>query len=663
MADVNGPIDSGLSFANPQVAIRARDAIRKIAKGAIQAEGSNPNVGRVMAVDIARLKASVWFPGDDSPTEVGILPGSIPLDLGDYRGTDLAEDSAIGTGGLVYVEDFRGKPYITRILSGGEYTLDQRVAGLTHQMFNATELGTRAGPPVQGIYERHVNIFIGSDGNFTTGKCLLIGPWAGKNDGSQIDGIVEIVLSFIVEGDAKECVRKYEFSVSDRQVVDIQGDEDYKSFWMRVLPNMTLQTMPHAEMALDVALVKTGIRSPIEFWIRLVPLDTWADQSEYRLSVKTYGSAFNVGDPKTGRIVKILRNTVDPIHGYLGFNQAGMGFTERDGYASWPNGVSWSAEEWSTGPYRAAPLRAANDLRPLWRNTGQWFWNASASSLFWEGNIVFTGIGANFSGLPSGSLTVGYPVNSIPLFPGANFTNNYRSVAGGIVLNPGETLYYGLCPGMGASYGNNWADARNHFFIVDSKTWNTTVKSFALPEWAIPIATRTHTLNGEARDFFVCNPVVDAHVDDQTRVRHQSYTVSHNAIVALDETETLEIPSFRYRAKQAYRLSFRCGISSAAADVAVNFRFKKGALATSPNLGESYRIPIVTTGVCQAAAELLLVNDTNADITTVVAITGQSSGPAGHTWNRFASTLTPSYALVEWAGPAARYALIASKIT
>lgn len=655
MADENGSNLSGLSFADPTVAVRTRDAIRKIALSTVQAQGSNPNVGRVMSVDIARLKASVWFTGDDSAIEVNLFPGAIPLDLGDYRGTTIVETSAIGTGSLVYVENFRGQPHITRILSGGEYTLNQRVAGLTHQMFNASPLGTRAGAPVGGIYERHVNIRVPADSAFTVGKCMLVGPWAGNNDGSMIDGIVEVVLSFLVSGNVKQCVRKYQFSISDRMVVDLEGDEGNKAFWMRVLPETTLQTEPHAELALDVALVKTAIRAPIEFWLRLVPLDSNADQSEYTMSVKTYGSAFNVGDPVSGRIVSILQSTVEPVQGVLGFHNSGMGFVERDEYASWPSGISWWGDEWSTGPFRAAPLRAANDLRPLWRATSQWLWNGSALS--WEGNIIFTGIGSNWNGLHTGSLSVPFPTSSnIPVFPGASMSGNYRAVAGSITLNPGETLYYGLCPGLGAGGSMTWMAAKDHFFIVDSKTYAASSKSFALPEWAIPIATRTYTANGEFHDLIVCNPAVQAALDDETKYCEVVYTSTHAGIIGLDETETMFLPSFRFKKKTAYEFTLRTANWSAVTNTAVTWRLRKGATVAGALISELYRIPMVnTTGAIPVNLRFYIANDTNSDIVTATVVTGQSNGSAATTWTRGGTAVDASIARIDEVGPARKY--------
>jgi len=652
MSDETDPQLEGLSFSDPRAAMRARDVFKKLATTAAEtAVGTNPNVGRVMNVDIAKLKASVWFTGDSGPTEVGMFPGSIPRDLGNYRTTTIVESSTIGTGGLVYVENFRGQPYITRILSGGEYTLNQQVAGLTHLTFNATRQGTMTGPPVSDIYERHINIKLDAP-DLTVGQAMLVGPWAGTNDGSMIDGIIEIVITY-----ANHC-QKYQFSVSDRMVVDLEGDEGNKAFWMRLIAETSLARNPGAQLAIDVALVKTGIRAPIEFWVRLVPIDALAAQITYLMSVKTYGSAFNLGSPSTGRIVAIKQTTADPLQGWIGFNNAGHAWTEADEHTAFPQGTYFQDEQWSSGSWRAGPLRAATDLRDLWRASGEWHWGTD-NKLTWEGNIIFTGIGAHYAALAGGVLNVPYPTGIIPVFPSntAVFATTWRATSGGILLNAGETLYYGLSPGMGTSGATTWLAASDTFFIVDSKTYNSSQKPYQLPEWAIPIATRAYTNNGEREEIRICNPSVHAELDDHTKYAYGAYVSSHSGIVGSDETETMDLPSFKYRKKTAYEVWFKCGMSSSTANQWVNWRLKKGATAGGTDYGEFFRQPILlgSSQVHTATGRIILVNNTASDITTAITITGQSSGSAATTWNRYGGATTPSFIRVQEIGPAAKY--------
>jgi hypothetical protein len=651
---------SKLSFSDVTVAQRTRDAIREIAKNEALVLGSNPNVGRVMSVDLAKLIASVWFPTDDAPVVVNMFPGSVPLDLGDYRTSAAYDTSAIGTGGLVYVENFRGKPYITRVLSGGEYQLNANVLGITHRMFNATMQGLLTGPPVTGdIYERHVNVLVNAGSAFVNGNCLLVGPWSGKNDGSSVDGIFELTMSYWVQGSVKNQVRKYTFSVSDRMIVDLEGDEGNKPFWMRILPHTNLGTSPHAELAIDVALVKTGIRTNLEFWFRLVPLDTWADQSVYFMSVRSFGSAFNVGDPRTGRLVMIRNTTTDPLQGWIGFNNAGMGWTEKDEMATFTRGTWFQGDEWSSGSWRSGAVRAAHDLARTWHTTGQWSWYDDTKSLFWEGNIVFSGIGPNYNALHNGNISVGMPTASIPVFPatpGPGTGNQIRSLDafGRIPLNEGDTLYYALQPGSGTGGQSAGMYALNNlFFIVDNKNFNATNYNFSLPEWAIPIATRTLTVNGERRDVYIHSNNVD--LNDTSRYTEAGFSSSHTGIVGLDETETITVDSFRYKKKTAYRVIMKVGMSSATTQV-VLWRLKKGTTAAGAQVINFFRDYMVGAASTMSANHIgYFVNDTAADIVTQLVLTGQGGGSAATNWTRYGDSQDKATVRVEEAGPSSSY--------
>lgn len=660
MADETEPI-KGVSFSDPAAAARARAVIQKAAAREVEKASSNGQVARVMSTDLAKLTASVWYPGDDGPVTVNMFPGQVPLDQGDYRTVSTLETSTVGAGGLVWVENWRGQPYITRIISGGEVSLDQRVAGLTHQSFRATRQGTVSGSPIAGIYERHVNIELNGGADFTVGKCMLVGPWSGKNDGSSVDGIFELVISFWVSGSVKNQVKKYQFSVSDRMIVDLEGDEGNKPFWMRLLPETNLGTSPHAELAIDVALVKTGIRTNLEFWLRLVPLDTLADQSAYFMSVKTFGSAFNVGDPKTGRVVAILQDTVEPVQGWLGFHNAGMGWTERDEVAAFPVGTYYQGDEWSSGSWRSSMVRAARDLQPLWRTTGQWIYGTD-NKLSWEGNIIFTGIGPNWNGLHTGMISVPMPDVSVPVFPAnpADFGTQLRPISGGILFNEGDTLYYGLCPGQGTGGQGAWQPLNRHFFIVDSKTYNATQRNFSLPEWAIPIAGRSYTANGERGEFHVYSHAVD--LDDRNTYADVSYSTAHTGIVGSDETETMELPSFRYKKKTTYKFKVRCGYYSSTVNQAINWRIRKGTTDTSPLVTEFFRSPLGnSTGAFLLNYEGFITNDTNADIVTPLVFTAQSNGSS--TWTRHATATDRAYVRIDEHGPSSKYAFNSALLT
>jgi hypothetical protein len=672
MADPNAGSNSARpkkTFSDPDVAARLRDVIKQVAGNTVDSMGTNPNVARVMSVDLGKLTASVWFPTDDFPVQVNLFPDVIPLDMGDFRNSGMSDTPAVGTGGLVYVEQFRGKPYITRVLSGGTYALNANFLGQTQRMFNATLQGTLTGPPVTGdVYERHVNVIVNNGQAFVQGNALLVGPWSGKNDGSSIDGIIEMTLNYWVTGAGLNQARKYTFSISDRMIVDLPSGAN-KPFWMRLIPEKSLGTSPHAELAVDVGLVKTGIRTTLEFWFRLVPLDTWADQSVYFMSVKTFGSSFNVGDPKTGRILMIQQTVADPLQGWVGFNNSGMGWTEKDEMGTFVKGTWFQGEEWSNGSWRSGPLRAANDLARTWHVTSQWTWYADVAALFWEGNIVFSGIGPNYNALHNGSLSVPMPTGvAIPVFPatpGSGTGNQIRALdgSGRIPLNAGDTLYYALQPGSGTGgQSASMYPAANTFFIVDNKNFNATNYNFSLPEWAIPIATRPLTVNAETRDIYIHNPAVQIDITDTATYQVVSYATSHSGIIGGDDTETMFVPSFRFRAKTAYRVSFKCGLQSTVA-CGVSIRLRKGSTVAGADYGEFFRFPVNVTGVVMAAGgQMYVMNDTNTDVVTDTVICGQSTGANTSTWIRYANATTNAWVLIERVGFSAKYAGFAKQV-
>lgn len=656
------PNSSGLSFGNPQVAQRARDVIKQIAGNTVDAKGSNPNVGRVMSVDIARLTASVWFTGDDGPVQVNLFPGSIPLDLGDYRNVATYETSAVGAGGLVYVENFRGKPYITHVLSGGDYTLNQNVAGITHRMFNAVPRGNVQLPAVgTSIYQREINISVPSPASFVVGQAMLVGPWSGANDGTSIDGIIELTLTYFVTNSALNQVKSYKFSVSDRMIVDNPSGAN-KPFWMRLIPHTNLGTVPHGELAVDVGLVKSNIRTTLEFWFRLVPLDTWADQSTYFMSVKTYGSAFNVGDPSTGRLVTMTQSVADPLQGWVGFHNSGMGWTERDEYASFSRGTYYQGDEWTSGSWRSGPLRAAKDLLPLWTADGQWVFGTDFK-LSWEGNIVISGIGPNWNGLHLGSLKLPQPTDFLPVFPSdpTNINSQTRDCSNGIIMNPGDTLYYGVLPGSGAGGQSPWHSANSTFFIVDSKTYAASTYSFSLPEWAFPIAHRAVTNFGERSELIITSPTVQRDLDDRNEYAMDIYVTDHGPFVTIDETETMFITNFRFRAKTAYKVRFKAGVTigaGSAANDAVEVRLKKTLVSTGADLGEYFRYPLLSSAgagsTIATQGELYLYNDTTADIISSFTLTMQNK-ISPNTITRKAGPNSPSWLYIERAGNSGKF--------
>lgn len=66
------------SFDQQDTAARVREIIKKTAARQISADVPRPLIGRMISVDLTRLRGSVWFPGDEQPIEVSIFANAVP---------------------------------------------------------------------------------------------------------------------------------------------------------------------------------------------------------------------------------------------------------------------------------------------------------------------------------------------------------------------------------------------------------------------------------------------------------------------------------------------------------------------------------------------------------------------------------------------------------
>lgn len=66
------------SFDQQETAVRVRDIIKRAASRQIGIDVPRPLIGRMISVDLTRLRGSVWFPGDEQPIEVSIFANAVP---------------------------------------------------------------------------------------------------------------------------------------------------------------------------------------------------------------------------------------------------------------------------------------------------------------------------------------------------------------------------------------------------------------------------------------------------------------------------------------------------------------------------------------------------------------------------------------------------------
>lgn len=101
-------------------AARVRDIIKAGVNRQVEQVVDKKLIGRCITVDIASLKAQVWFPGDEKPTDVKLFSSMIPAQW-EQNGfpTGYTSTSTAGFGGMVSCENFNGSLFITDVLTGG----------------------------------------------------------------------------------------------------------------------------------------------------------------------------------------------------------------------------------------------------------------------------------------------------------------------------------------------------------------------------------------------------------------------------------------------------------------------------------------------------------------------------------------------------------------
>jgi hypothetical protein len=120
-------------FDHIETAQKVRDLIRSQALQTVSQQAPRPNFGRVISVDFVSKTATVWFPGDDKPVSVNLFSSTFPgqwhekFSVG--SGSGIESTSRTGYGSIVAVENFNGKLYITEVLNGGQFAVDQQSAG------------------------------------------------------------------------------------------------------------------------------------------------------------------------------------------------------------------------------------------------------------------------------------------------------------------------------------------------------------------------------------------------------------------------------------------------------------------------------------------------------------------------------------------------------
>lgn len=667
----------GKGFANPAYALKVRDTFRKIAEQQIGEQIGQAQVGRVMTVNLGKLKATVWLPGDPEPIEVRMFSGSIPNDVGDERnftGT-ATPNSKVGPGALVVVETVRGQPYMTQILSGGQFAYDLSYAGMKSKIFNATHipaLASDSGLTVQGSMTSAFSFFI--SGLNLAPEAVMVGPFVSIGSwGASLDGLVRIMVTQLEES------RTYEFAVNQYNLYTTTAGVVTPS-WMRLMPvkSSHQQGIEDLEVLLDIGVRPTTYRDSNgkELWLRFSAAIA-GDILDYTwVHVESFGPILAFGDPKTGKIVAEDVASPAPISGYLGFHDANHGQLKREDALPGGAGDSLGFDfgrypevGWSTGPYMDSSTRTAELIAPQLGMTGPML--CDTVGVGWTGSIIAAGIGPSRHGLYEGQLNITMPADGtkIAVYPASNLgtplTDQAVTVASGrIPLAAGQTLYFALPPsiGNGSHAGfTNWMSQSKMFFVVDSSTYYAEEHDYKLPQWALPIIRRGTAL--ELVGYRAFSSGIQRAMHDGTQYYSSSVTT---ASVGISTTETglFTLPTFNFKKECAYRWKLRCHYqTSAAVTNSVTFRIRKGTTAAGAEwvfFGQyglnALNLPFGMNG------EGYIVNQSGADISTQTIVTAVATPVSGFTLVAN-STSQKRWIELEYCGPASKYSSQGMAIT
>jgi hypothetical protein len=144
----------------------------------------------------------------------------------------------------------------------------------------------------------------------------------------------------------------------------------------------------------------------------------------------------------------------------------------------------------------------------------------------------------------------------------------------------------------------------------------------------------------------------------------KAYSASNLILTTTTETAALTITGMTFIAGLAYQASIRNGMSTAADGTLCNFRVRKynATPASGADWGEFYRVR-GTTSVMLVNGDLILINNTSADVTSDVNLTVTSSVAAANAVNVFATASSPRYFIIKPIGFASDYAGMGVQVT
>lgn len=313
------------SFDEVSTAVRAREAISRIARRQIKAEVPGTIIGRVVHVDTVAMRALVWIPGDPQPIPVRLLQGTIPASW-HKRSAPAGGDASDtqGFGSTVVLQQYNGQQYIVDVVSGGEFTANLQALGVSNVELKPWNIGQGLDVVGNPTWSRLSVRATSLGAAVPVGGAVMFGPFLGDLN----SGLMFITISF------GEYTKTYKFTMQ-RNAFDVAGNPELEK-WYRILPEseqFDIEGSSVIDWDLDIGFRQTqdtldasGVQHN-SIWFRLVnssPLNNPASSFEspsvvfdHRVTIDS--TSFSVPTGPSGKFVCEVTNSASAPVGYMGF--------------------------------------------------------------------------------------------------------------------------------------------------------------------------------------------------------------------------------------------------------------------------------------------------------------------------------------------------------
>lgn len=312
------------TFSALESAMRMREILKQQAQSTVEENLPAVLVGRFTQVDLDNMKGNIWFPGDDQPTEVNLLPNTIPATW------DSGGDSMTGRGSTAMVQQINGKYYATEILSGGSFSIDATSAGFGLRAERPGSRGYGANP-LNDVYEFYANLDLPDYGEeFFYGDALIFGPFVTRNfvtglSSEDFGGFIKIALSH-----RDQTTRLYESVISANDLSSAGG-------WMRLQPyqEVSYDGTDNVRFELDIrryangdVVDENGDAVPAFYFRIMNGVNNFTDFS-FKVAINA-GGLFNYARTQSNRNRLTVTHEYypDDHQGYVGFHSSGSVFND-----------------------------------------------------------------------------------------------------------------------------------------------------------------------------------------------------------------------------------------------------------------------------------------------------------------------------------------------